>query len=109
MAAVGSWMQVKPLLTMNQGEPTVERVRTSEAATERLVELLAEKAPLERVALVHTHSAERAEGLRRAAQHLLPEGELLSVDITPVFGTHLGPGAVGFACVSAREDEGGVS
>ena len=43
----------------------------------------------------------KAQDLRQKAQHLLPAGEILSVDITPVFGTHLGPGAVGFVCVSA--------
>jgi fatty acid-binding protein DegV len=55
---------------------------------------------LERLALVHTNAIERAQNLRQKAQHLLPEGEILSVDITPVLGTHLGPDAVGFACVS---------
>ncbi len=43
------------------------------------------------------------EQLRQRAQHLLPEGQVLSVDVTPVLGTHLGPGAVGFACVSAKD------
>ena len=102
MATLGSWLQMKPLLKMHQGEPTAEKVRTTEHATERLINLLKELVPLEKVALVHTHALERAEALRQAVQHLLPEGELLSMDITPVFGTHLGPGAVGFACVTAR-------
>jgi len=96
MAALGSWLQMKPLLKMHDAKPTAEKIHTTEAATQRLIVLLEERLPLERVALVHTHALERA-------QHLLPEGEILSVDITPVFGTHLGPGAVGFACVSARE------
>jgi fatty acid kinase fatty acid binding subunit len=103
MAALGSWLQVKPLLKMHDGKPTAEKIRTAQAATQRLVALLQEQVPLESVALVHTHALEQAQVLRRQAQHLLPEGELLSVDITPVFGTHLGPGAVGFVCVSARE------
>jgi len=102
MAALGSWLQLKPLLKMHQGEPAAEKVRTTEHATQRLISLLRDLVPLEKVALVHTHALERAEELRRKVQHLLPEGELLSLDITPVFGTHLGPGAVGFACVSAR-------
>jgi DegV family protein with EDD domain len=36
-----------------------------------------------------------------AYRRLAEEGatEILSVDITPVLGTHLGPRAVGFACV----------
>lgn len=48
------------------------------------------------------HAPHRAQHLLQQAQHLLPEGEALSVDITPVFGVHLGPGAVGFACVTAQ-------
>jgi DegV family protein with EDD domain len=103
MAALGSWLQVKPLLKMHDGSPTAEKIRTAEAATHRLVALLQERSPLERVALVHTHALDKAQDLRRQAQHLLPRGEILSVDITPIFGTHLGPGAVGFACVSERQ------
>jgi DegV family protein with EDD domain len=104
MATLGSWLQMKPLLKMYKGEPTAEKVRTTEHATERLISLLKELVPLEKVALVHTHALERAEELRQKVRHLLPEGELLSMDITPVFGTHLGPGAVGFACVTARDE-----
>jgi DegV family protein with EDD domain len=103
MATLGSWLQMKPLLKMHDGNPTAEKIRTSKAATKRLVALLKEQVPLERVALVHTRAPEKAQDLRQSARHLLPEGEILSVEITPVFGTHLGPGAVGFACVSARE------
>ena len=103
MAALGSWLQMKPLLKMHDGNPTSEKIRTFEAATQRLIALLKDRVPLERVALVHTHALEQAQDLRQNAQHLLPEGEILSVDITPVFGTHLGPGAVGFVCVSERK------
>jgi DegV family protein with EDD domain len=103
MATLGNWLRMKPLLKMHNGNPTAEKVRTSEAATQRLVTLLKEQVPLERVALVHTRALEKAQDLRQKARHLLPEGEVLSVEITPVFGTHLGPRAVGFVCVSARE------
>jgi DegV family protein with EDD domain len=104
MAALGSWLQMKPLLKMHKGNPTAEKVRTTEHATNRLISLLSDLVPLERVALVHTYAPDRVEELRQRAQHLLPEGELLSVDITPVFGTHLGPEAIGFACVTARKE-----
>ena len=104
MAAVGSWLQMKPLLRMHDGNPTAERVRTSEAAVKRLVSLLSDLVPLEQVALVHTHALDRAADLLDRVRHLLPEGEVLSVDITPVFGVHLGPGAIGFSCVTARAE-----
>ena len=100
IAVLGSWLQMKPLLKMHDGKPTAEKILTAKAATQRLVALLQEQAPLERVALVHTHALEKAQELRLLAQHLLPKGDILSVDITPVFGVHLGPGAVGFVCVS---------
>jgi len=103
MAGLGSVLRIKPLLRMYDGKPTAERVRTRDRATKRLISLLSDLVPLERVALVHTHAPDRAEDLRQRVQHLLPEGEIPSVDITPVIGAHIGPGAVGFACVTARK------
>lgn len=102
VAGFGSLLQMKPLLRMYEGEPTSERVRTTNGAFDRLESLLLERSPFERIALVHTHAGEQAELLKRRVGHLLPEGELTSVDITPVIGAHIGPGAVGFACISAR-------
>jgi len=77
-------------------------VRTSNGAIRRLIELFSELAPFEQVAIVHTHAPERAEALRQQVQHLLPKGEVLSLDITPVIGAHIGPGAAGFAVVTAK-------
>jgi DegV family protein with EDD domain len=103
MASLGTVLRIKPLLRMYDGNPTAERVRTRRRATERLISLLSDLVPLEQVALVHTHTPDRAEELRQQVQHLLPEGEVPSVDITPVIGAHIGPGVVGFACVTARK------
>ena len=102
VAGIGSLLQLKPLLKMHQGEATSERVRTINRAYERLLALLEAVGPVEMAALVHTNALERAKTLRQQAAHLLPSGEMLSVDITPVLGAHLGPNAVGFACISAR-------
>jgi fatty acid-binding protein DegV len=103
VAGFGSLLQVKPLLRMYEGEPTSERVRTINGAFGRLENLLVERAPFERIALVHTHAGEQVELLMQRIEHLLPEGELTSVDITPVIGAHIGPGAVGFACISSKD------
>lgn len=107
MAGLGSVLQIKPLLKMYNGNPTAERVRTRKRATERLISLLSDLVPLEQVALVHTHAPDRAKDLQQQVQHLLPEGKVLSVDITPVIGAHIGPGAAGFACVTAHSSEKG--
>ncbi len=102
VSRLGKLLRIKPLLKMNSGKPTAERVRTSRRAEQRLIELLTELAPLEKIALVHASAAQKAEALRQKVLHLLPAGEVLSVEITPVLGAHLGPGAVGFAFISAK-------
>jgi DegV family protein with EDD domain len=101
VAGLGTLLQVKPLLRMHDGKPTVERARTTSGALKRVIEILTELAPFEQAAVVHTHAAARAEQLRAQVRHLLPKGSTLSLDITPVIGAHIGPGAVGFAVVRA--------
>lgn len=102
MSTLGGWLKLKPLLKMSDGTASAERIRTTSQATHRLLVLLTARAPLENVAIVHTHAPARAAELLERAGTLLPEEGVISVDITPVFGVHLGPGAAGFACVTAR-------
>jgi DegV family protein with EDD domain len=101
IATLGSLLQIKPIMKMFDGTPSAERVRTASHATRRLIQLLAQVSPAERIAFVHTHAPQRVEELRRNAAHLLPAGDILSVDITPVIGAHIGPGAAGFAVITA--------
>jgi DegV family protein with EDD domain len=99
---IATLLQIKPILTMQNGKPGTERVRTRERAMKRVIEMLDKSGSLERVAMVHTHaSAEILAKLYSMAAHLLPQGPILSVDITPVIGAHIGPGAVGFAVVQS--------
>jgi DegV family protein with EDD domain len=100
MTGLGKMLKFKPLIRIHNGIPAAESVRTHEKATTRLVQVLEEYGPLERVALLHSHAKERAEELHKRAADLLPAGELMMVDITPVLGVHTGPGAMGFACVT---------
>ncbi|MFN2146849.1 MAG: DegV family protein [Anaerolineales bacterium] len=101
MAGLGSLLRVKPLLKMFDGEPTSERIRTREAAQRRLLALLKERMPVERIALVHTHAEAKARELLTRVEQDLPAGAIQAVDITPVIGAHIGPGAIGFALLQA--------
>ncbi|NLF51448.1 MAG: DegV family protein [Leptolinea sp.] len=104
VANFASILQIKPILTMYNGKPGTERVRTRDRAFRRLIEMLVSVGKLEKVAIVHTHASfERIAELRKMAGSLLPEGEILIEDITPVIGAHIGPGVVGFAVVTALE------
>jgi DegV family protein with EDD domain len=100
VAGLGSLLQLKPILTMANGQPGSERVRTSSKAEARIIEMLKAHLPIERFALLHTNAPKAANAFLGKIKHLLPEGEIYSMDITPVIGVHIGPGAVGYAIVS---------
>lgn len=101
LATIGSLLHLKPILKMNQGNPTSERIRTREKAIRKIISLVEELGPLERIDLVHTHAPEQAEELFQRAKQLFPTGyKPLSVNVTPVLGAHLGPKVVGFSCIT---------
>ncbi len=104
MAGLATWLQIKPIMIMHKGKPSSDRARTRDRALKRVVEMLAAVGALERVAIVHTHAqTARIAELRALAAGLLPQGDILTTDITPVIGAHIGPGAVGFAVVAASK------
>jgi len=103
LAGIGSLLQLKPILTMVRGLPGSEKVRTTKKAFSRIVDMFKKNLPIERFALVHTNAAEKAEEFKQVIMEYLPKGKVFSMDITPVLGAHLGPGAVGFAIISKKE------
>jgi len=102
VSTIGELLQIKPFLKMYEGKASAERVRTQKNAMKRLVELLKQYAPYEKVALLHSDAAERANGLLQEVKEFIPDGEIWFEQINPVLGAHIGPGVVGFACVSKR-------
>jgi DegV family protein with EDD domain len=102
VSAIGELLQIKPFMKMYDGNAIAERVRTRNHAMKRLVELLQEYSPYEKVALLHSDAAERAKELLQEVREFLPDGEIWFEQINPVLGAHIGPGVVGFACVSKR-------
>ncbi len=102
-SSLGSVLQIKPLLKMHRGEFEMERVRTRNGASARLMELVTQLAPFEKLTLVHTHAPDKAEFLHQKALHLFPDAEEPMVaEVTPVIGTHIGPRAAGFVAIQAK-------
>lgn len=93
-ALLGSVLQVKPILTIQDGLVTPrERIRTQEKALARLVELA--RGSGEPVCAFVGHAAAQESAYRIAAQ-LEPIAESLVVaPLGPVVGAHAGPGTVG--------------
>lgn len=100
---LGSLLQLKPIITMNAGEPGLERVRTRKAAQARLLQMVEALGSLEQLAVVHTHAPQRVPVLQEMARHLFPSGKpSLVAEVTSIIGSHIGPGAAGFVAVQAR-------
>lgn len=100
LSTLGDLLQVKPLLKMYDGKSGAERVRTRKNAVRRLVDLLHEHSPYERVALLHSDASSRALSLLQEIRDFLPDEETWMEQINPVLGAHIGPGVIGFACIS---------
>ena len=105
LAYFGEFLQIKPLLHMNQGNPTAHRVRTQGKATEQMMKWLNEYAPFEKLAIVHAGVQHEAEEMLERIKPLLPGEDIPIVQITPTLGAHLGVGALGFACVSKEKQK----
>lgn len=102
-AALGTLLNIKPILSVRDGEViALDRVRTARRATERLIELTEQLGFLESLAVLHTNIPSQAGEFRQRLSHLRPIDAILTVDVTPVIGTHVGPNAVGVAAVATQ-------
>ena len=99
---IGSLLQIKPVMEISAGEIVVHaKVRTRKRAVQKMQTMVAAYRPFERIAILHVNAPEAAAGLREQSKNLFPEGETPIIqDVSPAIGTHLGPGAVGFAAIS---------
>lgn len=101
----GTLLKIKPLMLIADGKiEVVAKVRTRKRATQQLLELVRSFAPFERMAVVHINALNAAIRLQGQAISLFPEIKSLPImEIGPAVGTHLGLGAVGFACIAAGD------
>jgi fatty acid-binding protein DegV len=69
------------------------------------VDFVEQTKPIQKLALLHTNAPERALALKERLAHLLPEADPAMLNITPVIGVHIGPGAAGVAWISQNVPE----
>jgi DegV family protein with EDD domain len=104
-AAVGTVLQIKPLVSIRRGEiQVVDRVRTRSRALLRLEALVRTWGPLADVAVLHTGAVELAEDLADRLADLAPKGELITAPAGAALTAHLGLGAVGVCALAAAGD-----
>ena len=100
-AMLGSVLNFKPLLELRDGRiESIEKIRTKGKAISRMIDLVVERAASRtpvRLATLHANAeAEARAALEGAAARLNPVEQILA-SVSPVIGSHAGPGTVGLA------------
>lgn len=94
-------LQIKPIIEFREGEAIlVGQVRTRRQAVERLLEMLQEWGPLERLAVIHS-CAPDWETFYERVRTLYPHLEIPVSEVGPVIGCHVGPAVLGVAGILA--------
>jgi DegV family protein with EDD domain len=96
---LGSALNIKPILELREGRvEAVERVRTRKKSLMRLVEMVGEriagKRPI-RLAALHANAADEARWMLEVAVERYHPVETVFSEVSPVVGTHAGPGTLG--------------
>ena len=102
-AWMGSALQIKPILTLEEEITPVERVRTRRRAFERMVEFGRERHEAGATAWVvqHIHDPETARHLVDECRQIFGSEPVFVSEIGPVIGAHIGPGLLGVGGVDA--------
>jgi len=98
-ALMGTLLNVKPVLTLTGGliEP-LDKARSKRKGLERAMGYIEEKVGTSRpilVGIVHLEAREEAEGVREAMSRRFTCADSFVAELSPVIGTHAGPGVVG--------------
>jgi DegV family protein with EDD domain len=97
-AALGTALQIKPLVTLESGEIIVwNRVRTRARAFNALVDRLEGMGPFEELAVLHSGAPDLVQALTGHLEKQWPGIEMLVMPAGAALVSHLGLGAVG-AC-----------
>jgi DegV family protein with EDD domain len=97
----GTALSLKPLLELQEGQvEAVENIRTKTKAINRLLDVvegrLADKSNI-RIAGLHAAAEKEARAVLDEAKNRCNPIETIWSEVTPVIGTHAGPGTVGLA------------
>ncbi|MDE0593391.1 MAG: DegV family protein, partial [Dehalococcoidia bacterium] len=100
---VGSMLRIRPILTLTEGiAHPAGRARNRTKGIARLKEIVAETAPLDKLAVLYTTDKEDAEKIADAVAEHNPEGRPIVAQLGPVVGNYLGPGALGLGLIRSE-------
>ena len=98
---MGTMLNIKPILTIADGKVApLEQVRTRKKSIRRLVDILAAEVAGKSkliLAVAHANTPEDAQSLLSIAEGRLQPHSSMITELSPVIGTHVGPGTVALA------------
>jgi DegV family protein with EDD domain len=101
---VGSLLKVRPILILRDGEAHPhERARSRGKGIARLKAMVAEYAPLEKLAILYTTDEIDAQEIANEVASFAPDGEPIVAQLGPVVGNYLGPGTLGLGLIRAED------
>jgi DegV family protein with EDD domain len=96
---IGSMLAIKPLLHLEDGKvESLASVRTKRKAIKHMLDVFEDEVKGSsnvRAAVLNTLAMDEAEKVVAEVKQRINPVELSIVDLSPVIGTHVGPGAVG--------------
>ena len=103
-AWLGSALQIKPILTLEEEITPVERVRTRRRAFERMVEFARERkdAGADAWVVQHIHDPDTARALVDECRQIFGSDPVFVSEIGPVIGAHVGPASAVAISACAR-------
>ena len=100
-AFLGSALDLKPILYLSkEGKvEALEKVRTKKKAVSRLADLAVEKAAGKKayVGIMQANAMEGAQAIKSELEKRMDLAEIEIFELSPVIGTHAGPGTLGIA------------
>lgn len=106
ITTLSSMLKIRIMLKMGRGRPGAEQFRTLKKGLVRLEELVEKLSPYTDFHFVHTNADATLQQLIDTVEHLLdPKIQPQTLIVNPVLGSHLGPTAFGFSCVTENPPE----
>ena len=95
-ALIGTLLKIKPVLHLNNGKvDAFDKVRTMKKALERIIDEMPPSKGVFPLHLLHAEAPVTVETLKHMVKERFPQAQITISELSPVIGTHSGPGVVG--------------
>ena len=102
-ALLGSVLNVKPILTIKDGEVApAGQVRSRSKGVERLFEFVQNASDIQDLAVVYNTTLDEAQTLAERINPIFPKEKIVIASLGPMIGVHVGPGIL-FATIRGKK------